>query len=106
MGVPFGTSAQISSISVLLTAMHPSVQSCRRVSRSNETISVGKAVNENISAGRDSQPRCSFAVFRIRIGDVDRFVEVAVVIARIEDVKPLGRTMISLSFLCAHWNCA
>src|ERR1022692_3106838 len=72
----------------------------------NPRILLGKAMQHDVTAGRDSQFLCRCGVLQVRIGDVKCLVIVAVWIPRVEYIGALGCAMVSLSHLGSNWFAA
>jgi hypothetical protein len=60
-------------------------------------------MDEYIASGRNAILAGKVAVMLARVRDVDRFVELAVSVAEIQDVAAFGRLVIPLPGLGPHW---
>lgn len=74
------------------------------MSRSDPAISVGQTVQENVSSRGNAILARREAILIVRIGDVNRLVELTVRIARVEDVSSFGSLVVALTRLRADRN--
>lgn len=72
------------------------------VSRAHPSVAVWQAMNHDVATGRDSASRRSLFVLLIRIGNVNRLVELALRVAVVEDVTTLRSLVISLPLFGAN----
>src|SRR5690606_8364129 len=60
---------------------------------------VGKTVDENISPGMDALVAGILAICLVRIGDMDRTIEIAMRVSGVQDVLPFWRSSVPLLLL-------
>jgi hypothetical protein len=66
----------------------------KAVKASDPTRAIRESMNHDVPTWFDPKFSGALAIFRVWIRDVDRAVKVAVFVAAVENVEPLGRLMI------------
>ena len=99
--VPTATRGQISSISSLVTAMQPSVQSFRRCAAPTKP-NLAQAVDFDVATGADAELASVFPVLCIGLGEMKGAVEDTRGIFAVDDVESFGSFVIALALLRAH----
>lgn len=82
---------------LLLRCIHPSNPGRDAHGQSSRS----RLANHDVAAGGYSELAGAFAVVRIRIGNMDRPIKLAMLIPAIENISAFWGSMIALSCLCA-----